>query len=536
MSKRNRNFIRGAALLGAAGIIVKIIGAVFRIPLGNLVGDLGMSYYQTAYPIYNWLLVVSTAGIPTAIAKMISEKEAVGDRAGVQKIFKTAFWLLAAIGIGTMILLMLTSQMICDAVQNPEAVYSMLSIAPALFFVSLVSVYRGYFQGLQEMKAYAMSQVVEQVFRVGVGLGLAFYFYRISLPYAAAGATFGATVGGLVGTLFMFVCYREFQKKQGLPDAENAFQEEPVRSIIRKLITIAVPVTIGASVLPIMNLIDLGIVMNRLTEIGMGDVAKNLYGQLTGYAATVVNLPMIVTAAVQISLVPAVSQYAVLNAKDELNRMIETGIRMGLIISLPSTFGLVVLAKPIMLLLYPMQQEAAISAGSILQVLGWGVLGLSMFQVLTGVLQGLGKPWVPARNLATAAAIKLILSYILVGIPSLNIMGAAGSTSAAFCLAALLNYFSLRQISAQPLDVKQVLFKPLVATGAMILTALGSYAGLAAVAGNSLATVLAVMLSGCVYLVVLIGVGGLTEEDYDLLPGGGKLRKFSQMIPGKGRR
>lgn len=535
MSKRNRNFIRGAAMLGIAGIIVKIVGAVFRIPLGNLIGDVGMSYYQTAYPIYNWLLVVSTAGIPTAIAKMISEKEALGDRLGVQRIFKTAFWLLTIIGLGTMVMLMLTSRLICDVVKNPDAFYSMVSIAPALFFVSLMSVYRGYFQGLQEMKAYAVSQVVEQVFRVGLGLGLAFYFYRISVPYAAAGATFGATIGGMAGTLFMIRCYRRFRKNQE-PITENPeFQQESSSEIIRRLVKIAVPVTIGASVLPIMNLIDLGIVMNRLTEIGMGDVAKGLYGQLTGYAATVVNLPMIVTAAVQISLVPAVSQYAVLNAKEELDRMIETGIRMGLIISLPSTLGLVVLAKHIMLLLYPMQKAAAISAGGILQVLGWGVFGLSMFQVLTGILQGLGKPWIPARNLAVAAAIKLILSYVLVGIPSINIMGAAGSTAAAFGLAALLNFISLRRISSQRMDLKQVLLKPLGASAVMVLAAWGTYELLVGPVGNSISTLTAVAFSGAVYLVTLIGIGGLTEEDYDLLPGGGKLRKLARMIPGKGR-
>lgn len=535
MSKRNRNFIRGAAILGIAGIVVKIVGAVFRIPLGNLVGDLGMSYYQTAYPIYNWLLVVSTAGIPTAIAKMISEKEAIGDRAGVQKIFRTSFWLLTAIGLGTMMLLMLTSQLICNAVRNPEAVYSMVSIAPALFFVSVMSVYRGYFQGIQEMKAYAVSQVVEQVFRVGVGLGLAFWLYRISLPYAAAGATFGATVGGLAGTLFMAYCYWRYQKRQEPELAEAVHEPEGVPQILKRLVAIAVPVTIGASVLPIMNLIDLGIVMNRLTEIGMGDVAKNLYGQLTGYAATVVNLPMIVTAAVQISLVPAVSQFAVLDARDELDRMIETGIRMGLIISLPSTLGLVVLAKPIMLLLYPMQPEAALSAGGILQVLGWGVFGLSMFQVLTGVLQGLGKPWIPARNLATAAGLKLVLSYLLVGLPALNILGAAGSTAAAFCLAALLNFISLRRLSAHRMDVRQVLIKPVTATAAMVVTAILVHRALLTLSGNSLATLMAVLLSGGVYLITLIAVGALTEEDYQLLPGGSRLRRLSGIIHRKGR-
>ncbi len=244
---------------------------------------------------------------------------------------------------------------------------------------------------------------------------------------------------------------------------------------------------------------------------------------------------MIVTAAVQISLVPAVSQFAVLNAREELNRMIDTGIRMGLIISLPSTLGLVVLAKPIMLLLYPMQQEAAVSAGGILAVLGWGVLGLSMFQVLTGILQGLGKPWVPARNLAVAAGVKLVLSYVLVGVPTLNIMGAAGSTAGAFCLAALLNYLSLRRLTDHRLDFRHAVLKPVAATAAMVAAAMGIYAVLEALTGNSLATLAAVMAAGLVYAAVLAGIGGLTEEDYNLLPGGGRLRRWADKLPGRRR-
>lgn len=532
MSNKNRNFVRGAAMLGAAGIVVKVVGAVFRIPLGNLIGDVGMSYYQTAYPIYNWLLVVSTAGIPIAIAKMISEKDALGDREGVRRIFRTAFWVLSAIGVCTTVILFFSAELICRAVRNPEAVYSMLSIAPALFFVSLMSVYRGYFQGLQEMKAYAVSQVVEQVFRVGIGLGMAFYLYRVSLPYAAAGATFGATIGSLAGTAFMLWSYMRF-KKRPQPESTEVFPVETQGQILRRLVSIAVPVTIGASVLPIMNLIDLAIVMNRLTQIGMGDVARNLYGQLTGYAATVVNLPMIVTAAVHISIVPAVSQFAVLNAKKELEKMIETGIRIGLIISLPSTLGLVVLARPIMLLLYPMQPEAAVSAGGILSVLGWGVMGLSMFQVLTGILQGLGKPWLPARNLAIAVFFKLCLSYILVGVPSLNIMGAAGSTAFAFCLAASLNFLSLRKLSPCKLDVFHVLLKPLTAVAIMVATTLGTYHGGRGLLGGSLSTLTAIAVGGVTYLITLIAVGGLTEDDYSLLPGGGKLRKLAAVIKGK---
>jgi len=534
MTQNKKNFIRGAAILGVAGVIVKIIGAVFRIPLGNWVGDLGISYYQTAYPVYNWLLVVSVIGIPTAISKMISEKDALGDTEGMQRILKVSFWTLSGIGITTMLLLVVLARWICAIVNNPLAVWSMYSIAPALFFVSLMSVFRGYFLGLQKMEPHGISQVIEQFVRVAVGLGLALYLYKSNLAMAAAGATFGATAGSFVGTLYILYCYLQYRKNRPAEDPNNRFTKESYRNILKKLLIIAVPITVGSSVMPIMNIIDLGIVINRLVQIGMDHVAaRQLYGQLTGYAATVVNLPMVITGGVQISLVPAVTQFVVLGAKEELDRIIETGIRIGLIVALPCALGLVVFSTQIMHLLYPMQKNVADSAGHILAVLGWGVLGLAMFQALTGILQGLGKPWIPARNLATAACIKLALGYTLVGIPALNIVGAAASTGISFAIAALLNFFSLMHYRKQKLNVQMVLIKPVTATVAMVVAAKGSYFILVHLAGSRIATVLAIVIAGLIYLITLIAIKGFYDEDYDLLPGGRKLKKLAVLLQKK---
>lgn len=537
MSDKKNNFLKGAAVLGAAGILVKFLGMFFRIPLGNFIEDDGMSYYQTAYPIYNWLLVISTAGIPTAIAKIVSEKKANDDDYGVNQTLKVAFTLLTSIGLVSMLALFLFAPVIVNKANNQPAIYSMYSIAPALFFVSVMSVFRGYFQGLQRLKSYAVSQVIEQIFRVSVGLSLALILLKQSKAYAAAGATFGASFGAFMGTLFMLVYYWRYKKGQPKPVLAKGAVKEDNKVLIKRLLRIAIPVTIGASVLPIMNIIDLGIVINRLVSIGYPvEEARKMYGQLTGYAATVVNLPMIVTAAVQISIVPAVAHFVAKQETEERDRTIQAGIRMGMIIGLPCTVGIVLLAKQIMMLLYPLKVEIALSAGEILGMLGWGVIGLGMFQVLTGILQGLGRPGIPARNLFVAALFKIALSYTLIGIPNLNIKGAAISTALAYITAAVLNYISIKRVLNLKLDFKQTLLKPLVDVLAMGIVVKVVYLGSMYVLGklvasallaNGVATLAAVFTGMLIYGVMLIVTRTLTEEDYEMLPGGSKLKKIT---------
>ena len=530
MSKEKSNsFIKGAAILGVAAIIIKLMGAVFRIPLGNMIGDMGMSYYQSAYPIYNYLLVISTAGVPTAIAKIISEKIALGDHKGADKVLRTSLIMMIIVGSLFSLSLFLFSGSITAYVKNPNAIYSILAITPAIFFVSLMSVYRGYFQGYQHMEVYAYSQIIEQFTRVTIGFLLAYLFLKKGVEYSAAGATFGATIGAFFGSVLIIYMYLKFKRDVEIDLTKN-FKEESSKDILKNLLNIAIPITLGASILPIMTVFDLAIVMRRLIDVGYTTLEANkLYGQLTGYAQTVVNLPQVVTSAVQISIVPAISRFTVLKDDFRRNHTIEVGLRLALIIGLPSSVGLALLSGGIMRLLYPFQTEIASNIGAILGILGFGVVFLSIFQITTGILQGLGRQKLPALNLFYGAILKLILSYVLVGIKILNIKGAAIATVSAYALASFLNFRSMAKVSKLKIKYKEVFLKPIIDVFVMVIVVI-VVRFVVTPFSDKLATLLSVFIGGFTYIIMLFVTNTITEEELRIIPYGSKLKSMGRFV------
>lgn len=533
MSKLNENqaadsFIKGAFILGISGVFVKIIGAFFRIPLANLLGPEGISYYSSAYPIYNFFIVLATAGLPTALAKIISEQRAMGDYRNLDRTFKSGLLLMSAVGLFGTLVMFFGADLIVKGIKNENAALAFKALAPAIVIVSVMAVFRGFFQGFQHMKPFASSQIYEQFARVIVGYGLAVFFLTSGTDIAAAGATFGATTGAIAGLAVIFFMYRRFRKANRDMFLSNMSGELiPKRTLIKRIVQIAIPITLGAAVMPLMNTIDVMLVMNRLTDIGLGEEANDLYGMLSGYAATLVNLPQVITSAIQISIVPAVAALFVRSQVNDLSRTIQNGIRMTLIISLPATAGLVLLAQPIMELLYPRQVEFAQTTGNILSILGFGVIFLGMFQVTTGILQGLSLQNRPAMNLMIGAVIKIILTYVLVGIPSINIYGAAYSTLAAYGIATLLNLITMSKRANIRFEAKKVLVKPLIAVFVMSIVVLIGYHGSKMILPSKLATVIAIGLGMIAYFYMLFKTQTLTEEDYAMMPGGRKLKKIN---------
>ena len=393
-----KTFLKGAVILGVAGIIIKVLGAFFRIPLANIIGDTGMGYYQTAYPVYVLLLTLSTAGIPTAIARLVSERTAEGNHREAYRIFRLSFKLLFIIGIVCSAILFFGAPYIVGMYARPEAVYAMRAIAPALFFVPLMASFRGYFQGLQEMTPTAISQVFEQLFRVIGGLSLALILVPYGLHYAAAGASFGATAGAIFGLIAIVIVYMKQRKaiRANIATSPADAVMEASGDILKKIIIIAIPITIGAAIMPIMTNIDLMIVMRRLTATGFtGEEANDLYGQLSGFAAPLINFPQVITQSMAMSLVPAIAAAHQTNDREMMNKNVTLGLRTAMLVGLPCAVGLFVLAKPIMLLLYPAEAESAASASGCLAVLAVGVIFLSSVQTLTGMLQGIGKQLIP---------------------------------------------------------------------------------------------------------------------------------------------
>lgn len=529
MTTKGQNYLKGAAVLGIAGIIVKILGAVYRIPLSNIIKDEGIGYYQTAYPIYVLLLALSTAGIPVAIAKLVSERRALGDYRNAHKIFKVSLTALTGLGIITSMIIAFGANWIVQRIGNPDAYYALIALAPALLFVPIMSAFRGFFQGSQTMVPTALSQVLEQLFRVGTGLFLTVVLLNKGLPIAAGGASFGGSVGAFVGAATIIIVY--FKRRFDINKEINSSLDTPEYTadrIIRDLLLIAVPITIGSTIAPVMDTIDAALVFRRLQDIGYSaKTANDLYGQLKGMAQTLVNLPQVFSIAISMSLVPAISTASARRSKKELSEIISSGIRMTLLIGLPSALGLFVLAKPLIALLYFNNEPSVIaSTGDILTYLSLGVVFLTLVQALTAILQGLGKTIIPVRNLFIGAVAKVILTYVLTGIPAINVKGAAISTVTAYMIASSLDFYYVIKIANANLNLRKILIKPLASSIGMAVTARLSFHVLAVATSDKLATLGAVGVGVIVYGILLLATGTITQEDLAMITKSERASKF----------
>lgn len=531
----NSKILKGTAILGIAGIFVKILGAVFRIPLTALIGTEGMAYYGYAYPLYSLFLVIATAGIPVAISRMVSEKIAYNDFSGAQRVFRVSRWLLLAIGVFAFAVCFFGAELIAKYVsKDMGAILPIKAIAPALIFVPVMSAYRGYFQGRQNMNPTAISQFIEQIFRVAVGLILASVMVAQGLEMAAAGATFGATVGSIAGLLIIMLIYALNKKainyhiRQSRQIHTERRKKEKTMAIVKQILIIAIPITIGASILPLVNFADSAIVTRRLLDGGFTDVeARELWGQLSGYCNTMVGLPQVLTQAVAVAMVPAIAAAYKLRNRAEIDENINLGMRISMIIGMPCAAGMIALAEPILLLLFSSEAASAISAAPTLMVMCLGVPLMALLQTTNGILQGVNRQVLPMKNLAIGAVAKIILTYVLVAIPSLNIKGAAIGSVFVYGIALILNLRDMKRYTKVRVDFMLTYIKPTAASVIMGVCAFASYKILfGALGSNSLATLGAVVVGVIVYAVLILATKAITKEEIGRLPKGGKLVKI----------
>lgn len=535
------SFIKGAAILSIAGLIVKVLGAVYRIPLTNLIGTEGMGYFQPAYNIYNLLLVVSLSGFPTAIAKMVSERRALQNYEGAYQVYKVSRWGLLIIGIVSSLLILIFGKSIVSLIGFPGSYYSMIALVPALFVVPLLSAYRGFFQGSQNMLPIAMSQLIEQIFRVAVGLYLAYVLVDKGLEEAAAGATFGASAGGIAALILIYTMFLK-SKKSIKEEIKLSSQNriEPVWDIVRNLLYIAIPITIGASISPVMGIMDSYIVSNRLAAIGYTEAQyTGMFGELSGTAQTLINFPQVFSTAVAMSLVPTITEAFAKNQTKRLNVTANAGVKISMIIGLPCGIGLFMLAEPVIALLYPSIGAAKhASSGALLEVLAIGVIFLTLVQAFTAILQSVNKQYQPVKNLAFGLVIKVILSYILIGISSINIRGAAISTTVAYLFVALLNWRDVNKTEIK-ISLIEIAARPLLSSAIMALATGISFKALKSIlvnvvlhigrfnlSGQNIATLGAIAIAVVVYAVCLFLTGAITRKDLELIPRGEKLTRF----------
>ena len=511
---RKNSFIQGALILTVAGIIVKFIGAFSRIYLSRLLGGEGIGLYQMAYPIYLLCLSVSSAGLPVAISIMVAERNALNDYHGGQKVFRISMAALVLFSV----LLFFGAQWLVDTgiVRDPRAYWSLLALSPAVFCATLLATLRGYFQGLQLMTPTAVSQILEQVVRVVTMIAFAVILLPYGLEFGAAGATLGAAPGAFMGIVVLIGFYYMTRgwRKELASEQDPSIKPQSALHIIKRLLVLAIPVSLANIMLPIVSNIDLFIVPRRLEVAGFAvEEATTLFGYLTGMATALVNMPTIVTASLAASLVPVISEAIAQKRGDVVMKRTDTAMRLANLITIPAFVGMCVIATPISAMLY-----ATPDAGPCIAVMSFGVFLLGVQQVTTGVLQGMGKTAIPFINMVISASVKVLLSWNLTALPAWGVLGAAWATNADFGVAAVLNLIFLYKYRRYTMDVLHTV-KLFVAAGIMGAAVLGAYHGaFSIIHSNTLATLAAICVGGVVYLTAIVVIRAVKPEDVQGVP------------------
>ncbi len=527
MSKTTKSFVTGAAILALAGLLVKIIGAFFRIPLSNSIGSVGMCYYEVAYPYYAGLLVISTAGFPTAISKMVSERASLGDYYGAKQVFRTALLLLFVIGLFTGALMFAASGMLARLSTFNEAVLSFKALAPALLLVSVMCAYRGYLQGMQMMTGTAVSQVAEQVFKLLIGLYLAKKMLPRGPEYAAMGALIGVSVSELAGLIVIVLFY--YGKRdvlEGQIEKQIDIRKVPRGELNSELIRIALPITIGASVSSLAGIVDSAMIGRILRQLGFGEeAAQTAFSLLRTNVATLTNMPGVLTIALAMSLVPAISAAMAQRDYKAVRLNVQLGLKLALIIGLPCSVGLFILSEPILALLYhTLSPESLSIASDLLKTASVGVLFLSLVQSMTGAIQGMGKPVVPVFNLFFGFILKVITLVVLMRIPRINIQGAAVSTVVLYAFAGIADTIYALRSTKLKFRLFDVLIKPLICSASMGASVYFSYERLGSL--GTLSVIAAIGIGVIVYMLLCILLRVFSEAELMQIPGGRKLKRI----------
>ena len=517
-----KSFVKGALVLSIAGILAKCLGALYRIPFARLASDECGAIYALVYPIYNLLLALSTAGIPLALSKLVAEYEEQGKSGMSLRILKLSLLLLASVGMTVSVALFISADWIAAHVWGvPEAALSIRAITPAMLFTCIQAVFRGYFQGMQQMVPTALSQITEQFVRVGVIFAALFLLMPYGDEITAAGATAGAAVGSGAALLLMLTIYARYRKKQKL-DADMASKMDDLKEsisnsqVLQKVVALAVPIAIGSLVLPVMQTIDSVLVLARLQAGGMSiAMAKVEFNYLGNCVQPIINLPFMITTAVAASLVPNISEALAMGQTQKVRETFANAMQLAILIVLPATVGLMTLAEPIMNMLYekPGAGVAMFWSAAVVLVVG-------LYQISAGTLQGMGKAMVPMYSLLLGATVKIVLTYTLTAIPAIGIRGAAIGSVIGFAAAAGNNIYQVsRKIGWEWLSMKYHVVKPVISVAAMAALVLISYTAIFVLLGsNGMATLLSIMIGGCAYFAVLLAIGGVSLEIIRKMP------------------
>ncbi len=524
---KKTSFVAGAAILAFAGVLCKIIGVLIRIWAYDIIGEAGMVFYEVVFPFYSWLLIISSSGVPTAISRMVSERFSTGDFAGARRVFRRALILLAAVGLLTTAILYFGAGFFANTVLGKDDTYilSFTALAPALFFVSCMCAYRGYLQGAQHMTGTGLSQLMEQVVKCIVGLILAARWIARGPEYGAAGLLLGITISEFVA-LLVVIAFRMKNRRLYMPlDASRTPASD--QKVIPELLRIAIPITLGASIIPITSMLDVKMIFACMGRYMEEAAVDQRYVALSTNVRSLINLPASLTTALAMSIVPAIAGARARQDTEGMHHFAGLGLKLSMAIGMPCAVGLFALGGPIIQMLFrSIQPDSLAIATSIMHVASVSVIFISLVQTMTGALQGMGRQQWPVWSLLIGGVLKVISNYIFLSMPSVNILGASISNVVCYGVAGIIDTILVLKVTGLRVRVWNMFLKPLVCSLTMGAAVHFAYRALCAIRPGTVTTLASVLVGVGIYLLMAMMTELFTAEELDSIPGGGRIKRF----------
>ena len=527
-SSKKQNFLQGAALLALATAIVKVIGALYKLPLNAIIGEKGFGYFYTAYDIYNVLLLISTAGLPVAVSKMISEANALGHYNQVRRVYNTSRIIFLSLGFISSLLMVVFCKQLAVFQEQPDAWFAILCLGPCAFLVCLLSTYRGFFQGQSNMLPTSISQVLEASIKLIVGIAAAIVLLKMSqsVSMAAGGAILGVTVSCLVSAFYLRS--RFVKDYRSLPKTGEAVTSYGLTA--KKMLGIAIPITIGTAGLQLLTVLEAKVYMAQLLSSGMSqgdaDTVKGIYNM----CQTIYNMPCSFIFPITISIIPALTAALTRGDNAAVKATEESAARITALIALPCSVGLATLAGPVTALLGGYKGENLVLSTQLMALLGCCIFLHAVVLVTTSLLQAHNHAVTPVVNMLISGVARLIIVYILTGNPNLGLLGVPiGSILSNLCIM-VLNILSMRRLIPQKPAFLRNLLRSLLPALLMGAAVLGASWVLRQFTGSTLILcALPVMVGVAVYAVLIAVFKSVTREDCLLLPKGDKIAKLLRL-------
>ena len=525
---KKQTFLHGAALLALATAIVKVVGAFYKIPLKMISADQGFGYFNTAYNIYAVLLMISTAGLPIAMSRMISQSSSTGNYNQVRRVYATARGIFLGLGIASSLLMMGFAHQLAAFQKQPDAWFAIFCLGPCALLMCVMSTYRGFFQGQGDMRPTSSSQILEAFIKLVVGLALAFFLMKTtnSVAYAAGGAILGVTVSCLVSAIYL--AFRQKPAYRELPVTDD--KPLSYKTTAKQLLAIAVPITIGSAGLQVLTLVETNLYMGQLlTANGMSqstaDTTKGIYDM----CFTVFNMPCSFMVPITTSVLPAITAMLSTGNREGAKATEESAARITGLLSMPCAVGLAVLAGPVISLLGGYSGENAILAGKILTIMGVSIFFYGVIQYTNVVLQSHGYAHIPVINTLLCGGVKLVIVYLLVGNPNIGIVGAPIGMLLCYGVIGIMNLIAIRKVVAHKSKILQNLLRPILPAAIMGVCVWAAQAVLKMTPFGSsriLSCGVPVAVGVVVYAVGIVIFKAIRREDCMLLPKGDKISQF----------